>query len=619
MPDLHLTGVHEDDVHLLLAGADGTTYRLAIDDALRAAVRRGPAHAAHPGSSEPLRPVDVQAMIRAGATAHEAAERAGWPVEKVHRYEGPILAERAHVAGLAGGAHLRGRSGQIVTLADRVAERLQQRGVDPDDADWDAWRSQDGQWTVDISFSAGGRRRTASWHFSRSSMTVTPVDDESRWLGEDDASEPAPAQREVVARQDVYDVENDRRERRRVEPPDTDSEIMASLRERAAARTHRRRTPRRLPTQAPDQLSAPAAPEVGFTTSSPTDVPAPSAELPDDAVPLEPHGFDPDTMPAPPAAHAEPDVEAGDGSPEPAAAPYAEKPAARRRTRARRVSAPATQEPAPDLLADEGSVDAPADSASISAAAAPSLGHDEGADERPERAVERSRSVASDTVDEPELPLDEHDDHDESGEVEQSAPASDDTVGASGPDTTGRAAVSAGSAASVGSDADHVDPAVAAQVRSGGETPTAAPTETPSSATPAGGTTANRETPAAAAAATESASKAAAKPSARPAATASGSESEGDAPASRPRRATKSTRSRQAKPAQPTSSRPTPPATTPPAAAPAAATRPTAPADDEATEAAEAPPAPAPKRPNAKRGRASVPAWDDIMFGAKPE
>ena len=103
MQHLRLVGVHEDGMHLLLADDEGNRFSVPLDEALRAAVRRdrprlGQLQIEVSGG---LRPKDVQAMVRAGMTAEEVAERAGWTVEKVHRYEGPILAEREHVAGLA--------------------------------------------------------------------------------------------------------------------------------------------------------------------------------------------------------------------------------------------------------------------------------------------------------------------------------------------------------------------------------------------------------------------------------------------------------------------------------------------------------------------------------------
>src|SRR5450631_4642724 len=141
MQDLQLIGVHEDGEHLLLTGADGERFQMPIDDALRAAIRRdrprlGQLQIEVDGG---LRPRDVQALIRAGASSEAAARRASWSVEKVHRYEGPILAEREHVAGLAQKARLRARGGasdggSAPTLSARVSERLKGRGVDVTDA-----------------------------------------------------------------------------------------------------------------------------------------------------------------------------------------------------------------------------------------------------------------------------------------------------------------------------------------------------------------------------------------------------------------------------------------------------------------------------------------------------
>ena len=96
MRDLRLVGVHEDGQHLLLSDSEGEHYRVRLDEPLRAAVRRdrprlGQLQIEIDGG---MRPREVQALIRAGLSAEEVAERSGWTAEKVARYEGPILAER---------------------------------------------------------------------------------------------------------------------------------------------------------------------------------------------------------------------------------------------------------------------------------------------------------------------------------------------------------------------------------------------------------------------------------------------------------------------------------------------------------------------------------------------
>ncbi len=216
MRDLRLIGVHEDGQHLLLAGPDDERYTVPLDESLRAAARRdrprlGQLQIEIGGG---LTPRDVQALIRAGSTAEEVADRAGWAVEKVRRYEGPIVAEREHVAGLAQKVRMPGRggSGGAPTLAARVAERLGSRGVASEKVSWDASRLPDAGWTVSVTFPAGGRQRTAHWAFDVSARTVVATDDEALWLGEDvEGGSPLPAPHLVASSSEdtphVYDVE----------------------------------------------------------------------------------------------------------------------------------------------------------------------------------------------------------------------------------------------------------------------------------------------------------------------------------------------------------------------------------------------------------------------------
>lgn len=191
MHDLHLVGVHEDGEHLLLRDAAGGRFSLPIDEALRAAARRDRAHLGQlqieiEGG---MRPRDIQARIRAGACAEEVATLAGWTVEKVQRYQGPVLAEREHVAALARTVRVRQRGAEPVALGPLVGRRLSGRGVDPERVTWDAVRPDSGPWTVIVTFAAGGRERQARWHLDVAAMSVAAADDEARWLSEDESSQ----------------------------------------------------------------------------------------------------------------------------------------------------------------------------------------------------------------------------------------------------------------------------------------------------------------------------------------------------------------------------------------------------------------------------------------------
>jgi hypothetical protein len=200
MDDLMLVGVHDDGEHVLLTGPDGRRFRLRVDDALRAAVRRDRARL---GQLQieldgKLRPRDIQARIRAGHTPEEIADEAKVPLAYVRRYEGPVLAEREHVAGQARGAVLRrGQGGDPTTLAQVVVERLSRRGVDPDAIRWDSWRSEDGSWMVAADYpadSADGEgaphRPRATWSFDQANRHVTALDDAARLLSADQEAAP---------------------------------------------------------------------------------------------------------------------------------------------------------------------------------------------------------------------------------------------------------------------------------------------------------------------------------------------------------------------------------------------------------------------------------------------
>lgn len=210
MQDLTLVGVDDDGEHLVLAAPGGTRFRLRADDALRLAARRGPAAPQAPaGPPAALTPREIQARLRAGEDAAEIAASTGTAEERVRRYEGPVLAERAHVAERARALPVRWRdgSGRSPALATLVADRLLERGADGGAA-WDAWRREDGAWLVRAAFRAGGRERRATWSLDLQRAHLEALDDEARWLSSVDVEEaPAVAPRLAAVREEVYDVD----------------------------------------------------------------------------------------------------------------------------------------------------------------------------------------------------------------------------------------------------------------------------------------------------------------------------------------------------------------------------------------------------------------------------
>ncbi len=197
MPDLRVVAVSNDGTRLVLKAADSTEYTLPIDERLRAAVRNDRARL---GQIEievesHLRPRDIQARIRAGASAEEVAQLGGIPVERVRRFEGPVLAERAFMAERARKTPVR-RHGESTgpQLGEAVAERLMLRGAEKDSAQWDSWRRDDGTWEVLLAYRVAGEHHSASWTYDPPRRLVQAVDDEARALiGETVSEQPEPS------------------------------------------------------------------------------------------------------------------------------------------------------------------------------------------------------------------------------------------------------------------------------------------------------------------------------------------------------------------------------------------------------------------------------------------
>src|SRR5690349_19311490 len=196
MPELRVVAVSNDGTRLVLKAADSTEYTLPIDERLRAAVRgdRPRLGQIEIEVESHLRPRDIQARIRAGATAEEVAQLAGIPVDRVRRFEGPVLAERAFMAERARKTPVR-RPGESAgpQLGDAVAERLMLRGADKDAVRWDSWRRDDGTWEVLLVYRVAGEMHSASWMYDPPRRLVQAVDDEARALLGESEDPPEPS------------------------------------------------------------------------------------------------------------------------------------------------------------------------------------------------------------------------------------------------------------------------------------------------------------------------------------------------------------------------------------------------------------------------------------------
>jgi hypothetical protein len=188
MRDVRLVGLSADGSRLVIEAPGGEQLALPLDERIHAALRGDRARLGQLQIEldSRLRPREIQARIRAGHSLDEVAKEAGIPVERVVRYAGPVLHEREHIAQEAAKVGVRQDDhGAVMLLGELVESRLEERGVPRDALEWDAWRRDDGGWEVHLTYQASGRQRSAVWIFDAQRRTVTPDDDEARWLIED--------------------------------------------------------------------------------------------------------------------------------------------------------------------------------------------------------------------------------------------------------------------------------------------------------------------------------------------------------------------------------------------------------------------------------------------------
>ncbi len=194
-------GLSPDGTSLIVALEGGEQVTVPVDDRLRAALRNDRARM---GQLEiemesALRPRDIQARIRAGETLESVAQAAGVPSQQIEPFAAPVIAEREHIAGLAQANPVR-RAGDAVahrSLRAVVTDRLLSRGVDVDTVDWDAWRNEDRRWTVRLSYESGSAHRQADFTYDQTGRFSLAANDDARWLtGEHSSSHgPQPGRR----------------------------------------------------------------------------------------------------------------------------------------------------------------------------------------------------------------------------------------------------------------------------------------------------------------------------------------------------------------------------------------------------------------------------------------
>jgi hypothetical protein len=199
MRELKMVGLDADGKYLICEADDSDEqFRLAADERLRALLRGDAA----PPPEQPhldievinmLSPKEIQAKIRAGASVEQVAAASGSDLARIRRFAHPVLLERFRAAELATAAHpLLADGPAVMSLLETVSAAMVTRGLAPERLSWDAWRTEDSRWTVQLAWKVGRSDNLAHFCFIPGAHggTVTAIDDAASELIDPDFERP---------------------------------------------------------------------------------------------------------------------------------------------------------------------------------------------------------------------------------------------------------------------------------------------------------------------------------------------------------------------------------------------------------------------------------------------
>jgi Protein of unknown function (DUF3071) len=192
MRALRVVGITEGGGELSVVLEDATRHErftVPADEQLRAAARGDLTRLGQIAIEleSQLRPREIQARIRAGASVDQVAAAAGVTSQKIERFAYPVLLERSRTAEVAQRAHpVRADGPDTRILADVVGHTFGLRGQEYSSAEWDSWKGEDGRWVVALSWRAGRSDNRALWTFQPGAHggTVTAIDEHAHDLVE---------------------------------------------------------------------------------------------------------------------------------------------------------------------------------------------------------------------------------------------------------------------------------------------------------------------------------------------------------------------------------------------------------------------------------------------------
>lgn len=187
MSEIRLIGRSEDGNKLLLESKDGTNFQLHIDEELRTFVNQPRLIVvSNEEEQSSLTVKEVQARLRGGESIDSIARTSDWSPQKIEKFSGPIMQERAYVIGLALAAQLR-KEKHSPTLSAATISQLAPRGVEMALVEWNTWRAVDGSWNIILFYpTKDGSISEANWSFNLSNRNLEALDQGAAWIAGDE-------------------------------------------------------------------------------------------------------------------------------------------------------------------------------------------------------------------------------------------------------------------------------------------------------------------------------------------------------------------------------------------------------------------------------------------------
>lgn len=173
----------DDGSKFVLKDENGNEFALDLDEKTRDAARnwkKRPKASVHDKDHE-LSVAEIQSRIRAGIAAEDLALVSSIPLERIKRFEPPVLQERYWISKRARETEIRRAHGSAA-FDEIVQTRILHGGGDIESTKWDAWRREDGRWNIACSFIGKKGETEAHWAFDPDVATIAPLDDVARWL-----------------------------------------------------------------------------------------------------------------------------------------------------------------------------------------------------------------------------------------------------------------------------------------------------------------------------------------------------------------------------------------------------------------------------------------------------